>query len=157
MTRYDMRRPDGRAGFSLVETMVMMVIATVALVATAGAATTGARLARATTETRAAARACESLMERVRATPYGDVAATFDGTTVDLGAAWGADSSVVSSVSVAAVATGDPKWGVLKVTVRTRWKGCTGDSSAVFVTYVCDRAAGTSLASIPTMPADGAY
>lgn len=141
------RRRSG--GFTLVELAVVVVIAGVALTATAGAVTSGARLARTSTETRAAMRSAQSVMERIRATPFATIS-TFNGQTFTFNALGGGESSGSCTVAVAAEDTGSTRWRVARVTVTTQWRGGSGLQSQSFVTFVCDRTDGSALSGSRT-------
>ncbi len=142
------------SGFTLVELAIVVVIAGVALTATAGAVTSGARLARTSTETRAAMRSAQSVMERIRATPFATIS-TFNGQTFTFNTLGGGDSSGSCAVAVAAEDTGSTRWRVARVTVTTTWRGGSGVSTQSFVTFVCDRTDGSSLSgSQTTVPAN---
>jgi len=129
-------------GFTLVEVAIAVTIAGIALTATAGALVQGARLSKVAAETRTAMRCSQSLMERVRATPYAQVTATFNNQTFDMSAIGAGASSGQCMVVVAPVATGSAKWTVSKVTVTATWKGVSGISTQTMSTYVCDRTNG---------------
>ena len=149
-----MRRRARKHGFTLVELMAAVAVASIALAATAAAVTTGAQLSRTSAETRASMRAAATMMERVRSTPYSQIADTFNNTTQTLSTLATAESSGTASVTVADVPTGSSRWGVKHVTVVARWKGVNGDTSRTFVTWICDRTAGSSLSGASTLPAN---
>lgn len=136
-------------GFTLVELAVVVVIAGVALTATAGAVTSGARLARTSTETRAAMRSAQSLMERVRATPFANIS-TFNAQTFTFANLGGGDSSGTCTIAVADEPTGSTRWRVARVTITTTWRGGAGVSTQNFTTFVCDRTDGSSLSGSRT-------
>jgi prepilin-type N-terminal cleavage/methylation domain-containing protein len=136
-------------GFTLVELAVVVVIAGVALTATAGAVTSGARLARTSAETRAAMRSAQSLMERIRATPFANIS-TFSGQTFTFASLGGGDSSGTCTLTVADESTGSTRWRVAQVSIATQWRGGTGVSTQKFVTLVCDRTDGSSLSGSRT-------
>lgn len=150
-----MRTRRRSSGFTLVELAVATSIASVALVTTAGTIASTGRLARVLAETRTAARASTAVMERIRATPFSQISATFGNTTQTFAAiaqsqglaAAGNDSSGTATVAVTDVATGSARWAVKQVTVTTRWRGVNGDTTRTFVTWVSDRAAGSALGS----------
>ena len=145
-----MKRRGRNAGFTLVELAIVVTVASVALTATAGAVTSGAKLARTTAETRAASRSAQSLMERIRATPFADVTSTFNNQSFAMSTTGGGDSTGTSAVTVAAVDTGSTRWRVVKVTVATQWNGAAGLASQSMVTYVCDRTDGSALSTSRT-------
>lgn len=149
------RRRRADAGLTLVELTVVVAIAGVALTATAGAVTSGAMLARTTAETRAASRSSQSLMERIRATPFNDVTTAYSNQSYAMSTIGGGDSTGTCTVTVTLEDTGSSRWRVLKVTVTSNWKGGAGASSHSVVTYVCDRTDGSTLASSrTTVPAN---
>jgi Tfp pilus assembly protein PilE len=136
------RGRKNRRGFTLVELTVIVAVSSVALVATAGAVTQGARLAQTASETRAAIRSSQSLMERIRTTRYADVASTFDGQTFPMSALGGGESSGTCAVTVTPVATGSTRWTTQQVTVTATWRGASGVSTQQMSTFVCDRTNG---------------
>ena len=119
-----------------------VAVAGIALTATAGAVTQGARLAKSSGEARAAMRCSQSLMERIRATPYAQISATFSDHAYDMNSLGAQDSSGRCYVAVVPVYTGSSRWTVLQVTVTATWKGATGSSTQTMSTYVCDRTNG---------------
>jgi len=131
-----------RRGFTLVEVAVAVTIAGIALTATAGALVQGARLSKLAAETRTAMRCSQSLMERVRATPYAQLTATFNNQTFNMSAIGAGESSGQCTVVVTPVTTGSAKWTVSQVTVTATWKGVSGISTQRMSTYVCDRTNG---------------
>ena len=150
-----MKQRRSNAGFTLVELAIVVTVASLALTATAGAVTAGAKLARTTAETRAASRSAQSLMERIRATPFADIVSTFHDQSYAMSTTGGGDSTGTSAVSVTPVYTGSTRWRVMKVAVTTEWKGAIGTSSQSMITYVCDRTDGSSLStSRTTVPAN---
>lgn len=150
-----MKRRVPSRGFTLVELAVAVAVAAIALTATAGAVTSGARLARTTTETRAAMRSAESLMERIRATPYAQVTPNFHDRTFPMAGVGGGDSTGVCRVTVTPLDTTSTRWTALQVVVTAQWTGSTGDTQQSFVTFVSDRSEGSALSeSRVTVPAD---
>lgn len=150
-----MKRDRKSRGFTLVELAVTVCVAGVALTATAGAVTSGARLARTTAETRAASRAAACIFERIRATSFVDIVGTYNGQTFTESSLGGGESSGTSTVQCYEVYTGSTRWKVLYVQVTTTWKGQSGTSTQKLATYVCDRADGSSLSgSRTTVPAN---
>ena len=129
-------------GLTLIEVAVAVVISSVALTATASAVTQGAILARSAAETRAAVRSMQSVIERVRATPYAQVTASFDGQSIPMSQLGTSDSSGACTIAVAPVATGSARWTVLAVTTTATWRGVAGLSSRKMTTWVCDRTNG---------------
>jgi Tfp pilus assembly protein PilE len=131
-----------RGGFTLVELTVIVAVSSVALVATAGAVTQGARLAQTASETRAAVRSSQSLMEQIRTTQYANIATTFDGRTFQMSSLGGGDSTGTCAVAVTAVDTGSASWPALQVTITATWRGASGLSTQQMSTFVCDRTNG---------------
>jgi prepilin-type N-terminal cleavage/methylation domain-containing protein len=129
-------------GFTLVEMAVAIVVSSVALMATASAVVEGARLSRLASETRAAMRCTQSMMERVRATPYAQITNTFSNRTLNMSAIAAVESTGTCATAVTAIPTGNAKWTVLLVTVTTSWNGVNGPASQTMSTYVCDRTNG---------------
>jgi prepilin-type N-terminal cleavage/methylation domain-containing protein len=142
-----MRRRVPSRGFTLVELAVAVAVAGIALTATAGAVTSGARLSRTSTETRAAVRSAESLMERIRATPYAQVVANFHDRTFPMSGVGGGDSSGVCRVLVTPLDTTSTRWTALQVVVTAQWRGTTGDTQQQFITFVSDRGDGSALST----------
>src|SRR5512140_1251805 len=125
------RRPMVRSrrsarGFTLVEVAVAVTVAGIALTATAGALVQGARLSKLAGETRVAMRCSQSLMERVRSTPYAQLTTTFNGQTFQMGALGAGDSAGSCSVTVTPLDTTSTRWTVKQVTVTATWKGVAG-------------------------------
>lgn len=149
-----MRKYRREGGFTLVETAATVVLSSVALVATAGAVTSGARLARTAVETRAAVRSSKTMMERVRGTAFASIATKYNDTCSTLKTVGDGDSAGTCSVAVGDVDTGSTKWKVLKVTVTTRFGGASGDATRSFSTYVCDRTTGSALGTTQVIGAD---
>jgi prepilin-type N-terminal cleavage/methylation domain-containing protein len=137
-----MVRRSRRRGFTLVEVAVAVTVAGIALTATAGALVQGARLAKLASETRCAMRCSQSVMERVRATPYAQISTTFNNQTFSMNAMGAGESSGQCAVAVTPVTTGSARWTVLQVTVTATWKGVSGNSSQAMTTLVCDRTNG---------------
>src|SRR5262245_62075763 len=108
------RGRKNRRGFTLVELTVIVAVSSVALLATVGAVTSGARLARISSETRAAIRSSQTLMEQVRATRYADIQSTFDGQTYPMTTLGAGESTGTCSVVVTPVDTGNVRWPVLQ-------------------------------------------
>ena len=136
------RGRKARRGFTLVELTVIVAVSSVALVATAGAVTQGARLAQTASETRAAIRSSQSLMERVRTTRFADIASTFDGRSFPMSALGGGESNGACAVRVVPVDTGSARWPAVQVTVTATWRGVAGDTTQQMSTFVCDRTNG---------------
>jgi prepilin-type N-terminal cleavage/methylation domain-containing protein len=139
------RRARRRQGFSLVEMTAVIAVTAFALLATLSAAVSGARLARTTSELRAATRSAESLVESIRSTPYAEIASKYAGRSFPMSASGGADSTGDCAVAVTQVDTGSTEWPVLEVKIVATWKGASGASSQSFVTYVADRSNGATL------------
>jgi Tfp pilus assembly protein PilE len=136
------RGRKNRRGFTLVELTVIVAVSSVALVATAGAVTQGARLAQTASETRAALRSSQSLMEQIRSTPYANITTTFDGRSFPMSSLGGGESTGTCAVAVTPVATGDAHWTAYQVTITATWRGASGPSTQRVSTYVCDRTNG---------------
>jgi Tfp pilus assembly protein PilE len=139
------RRGRKRRGFTLVELTVIVAVSSVALVATVGAVTQGARLAQTASETRAEVRWSQSLMERVRTTRYADITSTFDGQSFPMTSLGGGESTGSCAVRVVPVDTGNARWTAVQVTVTATWRGASGQLSQAMSTYVCDRTNGAVL------------
>jgi len=131
-------------GFTLVELTVIVAVASVALVATAGAVTQGARLATTAAETRAAMRSAECLMEQIRTTTYANIQTTYDGHSYTMASLGAGNTNGTCSVAVTSVATGSARWTVLQVVVTATWTGAAGAQSQKMTTYVCDRTNGAA-------------
>ena len=132
-------------GFTLVEVAVAVTVACVALTATASAIVQGARLSAVAAETRAAMRCEQSVMERVRSTPYAQLTTSFNNRTYAMSAIGAAESTGQCTVTVTPVATGNTRWTVQQISVTSSWKGVSGISTHTMSTYVCDRTNGALL------------
>ena len=130
------------SGLTLIEVAIAVVMSSIALTATASAVTQGAILARSAAETRAAVRSMQTMIERVRATPFAEITATFNGQSTAMSQLGTSDSSGACTIAVAPVATGSGRWTVLAVTTTATWRGVSGVSSRKMTTYVCDRTNG---------------
>ena len=139
------RGRKNQRGFTLVELTVIVAVSSVALVATVGAVTSGAQLAQTASETRAAIRSSETLMEQVRATRYADIQSTFDGQSFPMTTLGAGESTGTCSVVVTPLDTGSARWPVLQVTVTAAWRGAAGQSTQQMSTIVCDRTNGVAL------------
>jgi prepilin-type N-terminal cleavage/methylation domain-containing protein len=129
-------------GFTLVEVAVAVTVAGIALTATASAIVQGARLSQVAAETRNAMRCSQSLMERVRSTPYAQLTATFNNQTFAMSAIGAGDSAGQCTVTVTPVSTGSARWTVQLITVTSTWTGVSGITSNTMCTYACDRTNG---------------
>ena len=133
------RGRKSRRGFTLVELTVIVAVSSIALVATAGAVTSGAKLAQTASETQAAIRSTQSLMEQIRATPYADLAATFDGQSFAMSTLGSGNTSGSCAVVVTPLDTTSARWTAVEVRVTASWTGAAGDSTQTMATIVCDR------------------
>jgi prepilin-type N-terminal cleavage/methylation domain-containing protein len=130
------------AGFTLVEITVAVVVASIALTATANAVVQGARLSRVAAETRAAMRCSQSLMEQVRSTPYAQIETAFADKTWNMKELGAPMSNGSCNTTVREVSTGSARWKVFMVTSTATWTGVAGTNSQTMTTYVCDRTNG---------------
>jgi type II secretory pathway pseudopilin PulG len=140
MTR---RRSSG--GFTLVEVAVAVFMAGIALTATAGAVTSGARLSRSSTEIRAGSRSSGSLIEEIRAAKYADAFTTYNNTTYPLSALGLGGSDGTCVVRLYPIDTGSTKWTAQWVDITATWKGANGTRQERFVSLITDRAEGSTL------------
>jgi type II secretory pathway pseudopilin PulG len=143
------RRRSG--GFTLVEVAVAVFMAGIALTATAGAVTSGSRLARSSTEIRASARSACSLMEEIRATKYADAYATYNNQTYPLSALGTGDSTGSCLVRLYPIDTGSTKWTAQWVDITATWTGNNGTRQERFVSLISDRAEGSTLDTSKTI------
>jgi Tfp pilus assembly protein PilV len=146
MTR---RRRSG--GFTLVEVAVAVFMAGIALTATAGAVTSGARLTRSSTEIRASSRSACALMEEIRAAKYADAFATYDNTTHTIDSVASGESTGTCVVRIYPINTGSVKWTAQWVDISATWKGANGTRSERFVSLISDRAEGSTLDTSKTI------
>jgi type II secretory pathway pseudopilin PulG len=144
LRRRSRRRRRASRGFTLVELTVIVAVSSVALVATAGAVTNGARLAQTASETRAALRSSQSLMERIRGTSYANIASTYNGQSFTMTSLGGGASNGVCTVAVTSVDTTSARWTTLQVAVTSTWTGAGGPQTQKMTTYVCDRSNGAA-------------
>jgi Tfp pilus assembly protein PilE len=133
------RGRKSRRGFTLVELTLIVAVSSVALVATAGAVTSGAKLAQTASETRAAIRATQTLMERVRATPYEDIETTFNNRSWPMSDLGCGNDDGTCAVAVTPISTGSTRWTVLQIRVTASWKGTAGPATQTMSTIACDR------------------
>ena len=145
-----MEKRRRESGFTLVDLAAAVAFSSVALVATAASVISGAGMARSTAETRAAVRMSSALMERIRATPFDQLVATWNDTTHPIAEVGGGDSSGTAAVRVVPLETGSTKWSVYEVTVTSTFRGAAGENSSTLVTYVCDRFSASSMSGSVT-------
>jgi Tfp pilus assembly protein PilV len=143
------RRRSG--GFTLVEVAVSVFMAGIALTATAGAVTSGARLTRSSTELRASSRSSCALMEEIRATKYADIFATYNNTTHTIDSVATGESSGSCVVRLYPIDTGNVRWTAQWIDITATWKGTNGTRTERFVSLISDRAEGSTLDTSKTI------
>lgn len=146
-----MRQRRRSGGFTMVEVAVAVFMAGIALTATAGAVTSGAKLTRSSTEIRASARSACSLMEQIRSAKYADAFTTYNNQTYDLSALGTGDSGGTCVVRLYPIDTGSTKWTAQWVDITATWKGNNGTRTERFVSLISDRAEGSTLSMSKTI------
>lgn len=146
MTR---RRRSG--GFTLVEVAVSVFMAGIALTATAGAVTSGAKMTKSSTELRTSARSACSLMEQIRSAKYADALTTFNNQTYTIDALGTGQSGGTCVVRLYPIDTGSVKWTAQWVDITATWTGTGGTRTERFVSLISDRAEGSTLDTSKTI------
>jgi Tfp pilus assembly protein PilV len=146
-----MTRRRRAGGFTLLEVAIAVFMAGIALTATAGAVTSGARLTRSSTEMRSSSRTACSLMEEVRATKYADCFTTYNNTTHTIAAVASGESTGTCVVRLYPIDTGSTKWTAQWVDITATWKGANGTRTERFVSLISDRAEGSTLDTSKTI------
>lgn len=146
-----MTRRRRAGGFTLLEVAVAVFMAGIALTATAGAVTSGAKLTRSSTELRASSRTACSLMEEIRATKYADCFTAYNNTTHTIAAVASGESNGTCVVRLYPIDTGSTKWTAQWVDISATWKGSNGTRTERFVSLISDRAEGSTLDTSKTI------
>src|SRR5687768_12088984 len=149
-SRYEQGDPSvnaGRAcrGTSLLEVVFAVTLIGTACLAVAASVLESSSLQKSNEQTRAITPLLVSLLDEVRATPFGSITPNYSGVTRTLPAVSGAPTQTIAAFTVADVPTGHSRWFVKKVTVQVTWTGVSGPTTVRGSTFVSDR----NLATLP--------